>query len=474
MVRSGVLARALANARQATGLSQAQFAAILDLEEATIRAWESGARPVQPDQLDAVARLFGLEVTQFLTADLSKSPSSLLYRSMAGGPTIEHFTGAHLAQQLGEFMRCARIAAECDQLAGAVAPLAWLDDLSPVPLPADSRVPHDAEKLARRVRDRLGLGDGPIPSMKALLRRLGVALFFVEPGILDTSIDAACMLNPRPAILVNVLEGGAKWWHTRMSLAHEIAHLCFDSDVLGAPRRFFLFSPTERSNRAWHLADRFEALEQRARAFAAYFLAPPSAVRALISPSEAATPAALYRLARHFGVGHETAANVLTNVFELSDDQRSTLISAKRVELSPEHPDRVDSPCLRDAEFIARVLRVLRDGKIDEIRARRWLGVGAHEPLPKGHGLLRRHRAPVVSPVDRARQRIEFLIRRTLKDLTLHIGQIEKLPAAKLRVGVLRSKGHEDEELVGHVVLDADDLRVLDTTGSVLAALACP
>lgn len=467
-----MLPRAIANARQAAGLSQAQFAAVLDLEIDTVQAWESGACSIEPGQLDAVARLFGLEMTQFLATDLSKSPSSLLYRSMVGSSAIERFAGARLAHELGEFMRCARIAAECDQLAGTAASLAWLDELGPAPLPVESRVPHDAEVLARRVRDHLGLGDGPIPSMKALLRGLGVALFFADPDTLDTSVDAACMLNPRPAILVNILAGGDKWWRTRMSLAHEFAHLCFDSDVLGARRRLFLFSPAERAARAWHLVDRFEALEQRANAFAAYFLAPPSAVRTLISVSEAASPAALQRLARHFGVGHETAANVLTNVFDLSDVQRSTLISARRVELPTEHPDRVDNPRLRDADFTARVLGLLRNGKIDDVRARRWLCLGAHESLPEGFGLSRRQRAPIVSPVDRARQRLEFLLRQTLGDPTLHAGQVEKLPAARLRVGVMRSRAGEGEDLVGHVVLGSDDLRVVQATGAGLAALA--
>ncbi len=467
-----MLARAIANARQATGLSQTQFAAILDLEDATIAAWESGARSIEPSQLDAVARLFGLEVPQFLAADLTASPSSLLYRAMAGGPALAHFAGARLAHQLGEFMRCARIVAECDQLAGTLAPLTWLDDLGPAPLAHDSRPPHDAEHLAQRVRDRLGLGDGPIPSMKALLRGLGVALFFADPDTLDPSVDAACMQNPRPAILVNVLAGGDKWWRTRMSLAHELAHLCFDSDVLGARRRLFLFSPTERAARSsWHLIERFEALEQRANAFAAYFHAPPSAVRALVSPSEAASPAALHRLARHFGIGHETAANVLNNVFELSDVQRSELISARLVELPTEHPDRVEAPRLRDAEFTARVLALHRDDKIDAVRARRWLCLGAHEPLPAGSGLSRRQRSPLVSPVDRARQRILHLLHQTVGDPTLHVGQVETLPAARQRVGVVRSRADHREELVGHVVLGSD-LRVLDATGPALAALS--
>ena len=472
VIGSGVLARAIVKARQAAGLTVTQFATLLDLDASTIQAWESGARAVEPGQFDGVARLFGMEMTQFLGADLSNSPSSLLYRSMAGGSALDLFAGSRLPLQLGEFMRCARITAECDQLSGEAPPsLAWLDDLGPAPLAAESRVPHNAEALARRVRDRLGLGDRPIASMRTLLRDLGVALFFADPDSLDASVDAACMVNPRPAILVNVLAGGEKWWRTRMSLAHELAHLCFDNDVLGARRHLFLFSPAEKAARSWHLFDRFEALEQRANAFAAYFLAPPAGVRALISPSEATSPVALQRLASHFGVGQETAANVLKNVFDLSDVQRYALLSAPLVELPSNHPDRVTRPRLRDEVFTRRVLSLLRDDKIDGVRARRWLRLGAHESLPKGYGLSREQRAPIVTPLDRARQRLEFLIHTVLKDHTLHVGHVEMLPAARLRAQVVRPRSRDDEELVGHVVLESEDLRIVQATGPGLAAL---
>jgi len=468
-----VLARAIANARQAAGLSHDQFAALLELDPATVWAWESGAQPIDPVQLDVIARLFGLDVPQFLGADLRTSPSTLLYRSMAGGPALERFASDRLPHQLGEFMRCARIVAECEQLSGTpVASLAWLDDLSPEPLLAGSRAPHGAEELAGRVRARLGLGDRPVASMQGLLRELGIALFFADPDTLHPAVDAACMLHPRPAILVNITAGGDKWWRTRMSLAHELAHLCFDRDVLGAPRRFFLFSPAERAARSWYLFDRFEALEQRANAFAAYFLAPPVAVRALVSRSSAATPAALHTVARHFGVGHETAANILTNVFELSDIQRGALITAPGVELSPAHPDRVLQPRLRDDDFVARILALYRDGSIDGIRARRWLRLGSDEPLPEGAGLDDEQRAPIVSPGDRARQRVEYLIHRMLGDPTLHVAHVETLDAAKLRVRVVRSRDGDGEEIVGHVILGTDDLRILGATGPALAALA--
>ena len=352
----------------------------------------------------------------------------------------------------------------------SAAPLAWLESLCPEPLPVGSRPPHHAERLAARVRAHLGLGEETIPSMQDLLRGLGISLFFADPGALDPAVDAACTLQPRPAILVNVGNGDA-WWRTRMSLAHELAHLCFDRGVLGAPRRFFLFSPSEQAARSWQVVDRFEALEQRASAFAAYFLAPPTAVRKLIPRSSASSAAALYEVARRFGVGHETAANILTNVFQLSEFERSKLRAIRPIDLGAEHPDRIVRPQLRDDRFVARVLDLYRDDVIDGIRARRWLRLGAHEALPPGFGLPPEQQAPLVSPEIRALQRLEYLIYETLGDSSLRVESIEPIDEARLTACVVRNAGDGTSRVIGQVVLASDDLRVLATSNSGLAAL---
>lgn len=471
---SGVLEREIAAARQVTGLSVEQFAALLELDPSTILAWESGALQVEPAQAAVVARLFGLDLPQFMTTDLRTAPSALLYRSMAGAPGLERLADDRLPHQFGEFLYCVRVVAECEQLAGVDASAyAWLERVGPEPLAAGSRPPHNAEELAARVRGHLGLGDGPIASMQALLRDRGVALFFADADALHPAVDAACTLHPRPAILVNAASGDA-WWRTRMSLAHELAHLCFDRDVLGAPRQFFLFSPSERAARApraWHVVDRFEALEQRASAFAAYFLAPPAAVRRLISRASAASPAALHEVARHFGVGHETAANILKNVFNLSDVQRSALLATRPIDLGVEHPDRVVRPRLRDETFVARVVALHRDGAIDGTRARRWLQLAAHEPLPAGFGLSPEQEQPLVSPVDRARQRLDYLLRRNLADPSLHVDSVE-LCGRDVRARVARGGAPgAPVEHVGDVVFGGLDLRVVSVSTPALARL---
>lgn len=466
---SGMLARAIAKAREVAGLSREQFAALLELSPSLIQAWETGAERVDPAQLDVVARLFGLDGPELLTTDLRTTPSALLYRSMAAGTALERFASDRLPHQLGEFQRCVRILAECEKMSGTTPePLTWLEGLGPEPLPAGGTPPYGAVELAARVRARLGLGLDPIPSMQKLLREHGVALFFADPDTVHPAVDAACTLHPRPAILVNVTAGGDTWWRTRMSLAHELAHLCFDRDVLGVPRRLFLFSPAER----WQLFDRFEAMEQRASAFAAYFLAPPAAVQALVPRASAASPAALYSVVREFGVGHETAANILKNVFALSDVQRGALLAARPLSLAPTHPDRVVRPRLRDDAFVTRVLQLYRDEAIDGIRARRWLRLAAHEPLPTGFALSPEQRAPILSPSDRARQRLDHLLRRCLGDASLHVDAIEIVDPGRIRVFVVRSVDNAGDKPIGHVVLGADDMRVQTISGPDLAALA--
>lgn len=463
------LAQAMTRARAAAGLSMERFAALLQLSASTVQAWEDDRAPVPPEQLDAIARLFGLDIPQFMTADFTASPAALLFRSIADADasSLDGLAAVRAPHLLGEFLRCVRIEDECERLAGAEASWSWLDAFPAVPVDPESRAPHGAEELAARARELLGLGEAPIASMRKLLEvRLGVSLFFVTPEELSPTIDAACVSFPRPAILVNVVAGGEKWWRTRMSLAHELAHLLLDRDVLHAPRRLFLLSPAERAPQAWRLTEHFEAMERRASAFAAYFLAPPAAVRALVRPEEAATARALRAVARHFMVGQETAANVLTNVFRLPELERARLLNLEPgLDLPRDHDDRVPRGGLRNKRFVARVMRAYAGGKIDGVRARRWLKIPATEPLPHAGGVREQLRRPLLSLTDRAALGLETRLRELVHDPAVFVESVRRRADGTMVASVARA--HEDGGFddLGEVVLAAD-LRVIEAPTS--------
>ncbi|MBL8616201.1 MAG: ImmA/IrrE family metallo-endopeptidase [Deltaproteobacteria bacterium] len=163
--------------------------------------------------------------------------------------------------------------------------------LSFAPEPCDTRGDDAPAKhgyrLARKLRERLGLGTAPITDLRALLaERLGVC---VEPHrFAGRSTTAAAVLDHRRAAALILLDPSAAPIQKnarllRVAMAHELCHLLFDppqghgvglsldlaaeqAAEAGTPR-----APTEAQ----------EALEKRARAFAAELLLPCEGLAAL-------------------------------------------------------------------------------------------------------------------------------------------------------------------------------------------------
>lgn len=239
----------------------------------------------------------------------------------------------------------------------------------------------DPEREARTMRLRWSLGaEAPIASMRALLRRLDVGVFYVGGETLTGEIDGACTDWPRPAILVNLTRPEA-WWRTCMTLAHELAHLLFHMGTqrsLYSPR-----APRGEPRRAqawrWESFEGFDAVESQANAFAACFLAPAEGVRAVVDGLDPSTEEAIARVGSRFGVGRTVAINRLQIAFGLSDAQRQamalremwalweTCFDDDRVHVDEVGIDRGPLPKL--------VAEALRRGCLGRVRAEEILGV---------------------------------------------------------------------------------------------------
>lgn len=293
-----------------------------------------------------------------------------------GRSAVEAIAEAGAIEGLGEFHR-------------AVRDLAYLEtrmDGAPVPLPSGYRYPGDPEREAKSLRLRVGLSLDPIPSMRGWLSSMGIALFFTTPDELDRDIDGASTTAPRPAILVNLVGGADCWWRTRMTLAHELAHLLFDLDT-----RRTLFSPhvPPRGARTvpgrWRLFDGFGEVETHADAFAACLLAPGEAVIAAVDTLEPTSEAAIARVGSRFGVGRSVAINRLRDVFRLSPEQRAEM--DRRVS-PPRYPAAFEGDCVREGVGLregllkAQVTEALRRGVLQRSRAHEILGVPLTEALP--------------------------------------------------------------------------------------------
>jgi Zn-dependent peptidase ImmA (M78 family) len=385
--------------REAAGLSRPQMALLLDEDEPVIDRLESGVSSMDTDLLDRCARVFGLSVQRFLADDVSKAPAPLLFRSLDPRAIRElHAAGSHLA--LGDFLRSAGDVAELARLRKRKGiadwqPLSGFDDLlTPAP-DADRQLFRDAETSAYEVRDRLDLGDAAVPSMIELFeKKLQVPTFWATPDEIDSNIDGASTREPIAAVLVNLVGGAERWWRTRMTLAHELCHLLFDSMPNATQQHMVMFSPhRERDLRGtssfqfYELPVPLERMEKRANAFAAHFMAPGRAIRALVPRSDATSESAITLLCQHFGIGRVTAINQLSNVFSLSKQERARMIDRMSAESLPDnHPDaNVPRGKPPRCTFLDRwVDDSLLNGWLGSARARDYLGRRLTEPLPHG------------------------------------------------------------------------------------------
>ncbi|MDI1434263.1 XRE family transcriptional regulator [Polyangium sorediatum] len=429
------------DARQTAKLSEHAMARLLGLSVDELRRIENAKDEASPVLLDRYAQTFGLSLKRFLAGEARQAPMALLLRSIYA-PSLDELANAEAHRVLGEFVRTARDIADLRDVLHEPRDSSLLNTLKARPIDA-SPPPHGAERLAQSLRAHLDLGLDPIPSMIDLLeRRLGVDILWLSPDELDRDIDGASARGPTPAILVNLVGGAELFWRTRMTLAHELCHLVFDRNVLstGRPRGFVLFSPRppagdeegtrRRSYRRFQLFDDFESIERRASAFAAYFLAPPEGVRQLVGRTDATSEEAIVAVSHHYGVGRETAINVLKNVYRLPPDARRVMLTRRYTPPTPsDHPDvHRGAIGLRAGALQDLVLRALARGAIDSVTARDYLGLGLTDDLPPHPELDDAQRAPLRSPEDKARSRVDRHLQETQENTRLYAAAVTRDP----------------------------------------------
>jgi transcriptional regulator with XRE-family HTH domain len=410
------LAAIIRDARESAKLTEPGMARLVGIGTEELKRIERGQEEPSPALLDRFACTLGVDLPRFMAGEATRSPMRMLFRSMLAErrPTVRQLadTGAH--RVLGDFVRCTAALGELRERLGERRDPTLIDETRPVHTKRGSAPPHGAEELAQQVREKLGLGDEPIYSMSHLVQeRLGVDVLWVTPDELDRDIDAASVMAPGPAILVNLVGGVEQWWRTRMTLAHEVCHLLFDRDLLaeGGQRQFVLFSlattPADgwtrpempRSN--WYFSEEFERIEQRANAFAAYFLVPRSRVLALSKGLDPTSEEAIAAIGREHGVGRETAINLLTNVYHLPARARTMMATRPRAPAYETRPGRrFTEPAdvrtgLRSGLLLDLVSRALAAGKIDRVAARDYLRWPLTVPLPPHPALTEALRAPL-------------------------------------------------------------------------------
>ena len=159
-----VLGQRLQEARKARNLTQQDVAESLSVARTTITALEKGERRPRPDELIQMARLYGRPVSDFVGSKEPIADFAVQFRtavSNAASPGAQQ----ELEQAVQEFQRLCEDYRYLEHLSGAS-----LRQNYPPQYSTGWTTPEDAaEEVATSERNRLGLGDGPILSLRETL-----------------------------------------------------------------------------------------------------------------------------------------------------------------------------------------------------------------------------------------------------------------------------------------------------------------
>ncbi len=207
------IGRRLRIARKSARMTQAEAAERIDVSRTTLVAVERGLRPAGTEELQRLAALYGT------------SANAMLRREAVHVDLVPRFR--RLRQSEDDAVN--RAADLLNRLAGAETELENVLGVGrarrypperPI-LPGD--VEAQAEANAQELRDRLGIGSGPVPDIVSLLdRRLGVRVYArkIDHGIsglfaCEESVGACVLLNANHPVD-----------RMRQTAAHELGHFC--------------------------------------------------------------------------------------------------------------------------------------------------------------------------------------------------------------------------------------------------------
>lgn len=206
--------RRLQEARKARGWTQQQAANQLGVARTTLTAIEKGERRIQPSELIQLAAAYGRSIGELLRRGEPVEAFAVQFRATLGpdGPTQQE-----IATYQAEFQRLCE-----DYLA--------LEELCQAPLPRKYPQPYEigdtapevaAEDVASAERNRLGLGEGPILSLRELLESdVGLRIFSMD---LPSRVAAMFAYTDRLGGCVAVNRRHPEE-RRRQSVAHEYGH----------------------------------------------------------------------------------------------------------------------------------------------------------------------------------------------------------------------------------------------------------
>ncbi len=279
------LGELLQQARKKCGMTQADAAKVIDAARTTIVAIEKGERRLKPNELIKLARAYGRAISDFVRPSPIIEPFAVQFRAAYQRSEQEEARIDPIIQRLEELCRNYL---ELEKIVDAPLPRNYPQEYDVTNMPIEAA----AESIAIAERQRLGLGDGPIPLLRDILEQsVGIRIFYLKmPAKYSEIYSYDEQLGGCMAINLDHYEERRRW-----SMAHGYLHFL-------AHRR----KPVVDFEGQYQ---RIPESERLAEAFPKYFLMPSSGLLRRFNDMYRThgkfTPTNLFTLAHYYGVSIE-------------------------------------------------------------------------------------------------------------------------------------------------------------------------
>ncbi|MGD1806181.1 ImmA/IrrE family metallo-endopeptidase [Dapis sp. BLCC M126] len=282
------LGERLQQARNKCGMTQADAAKVINAARTTMVAIEKGERRLKATELIKLARAYRISVSDFVRERPVVEPFQVQFRKAYRQNEVEK---SQIESVIEEWEKFCQNYLEIEEIMKAPLPQNYPREYEVSGMPIE----RTAEAIAVEERQRLGLGDGPIPLLRDTLEQtVGLRIFYLKmPSKYSEIYTYDEKLGGCMAINASHPEERRRW-----SLAHGYLH--------------FL---AHRRKAVVDLADaqyqRMPASERLAEAFPKYFLMPTSGLLKRFNDicrenkNQKFTPTNLFTLAHYYGVSVE-------------------------------------------------------------------------------------------------------------------------------------------------------------------------
>jgi Zn-dependent peptidase ImmA (M78 family)/transcriptional regulator with XRE-family HTH domain len=358
------LAARLQQARRAARRTQQEAADLLSVARTTITAIEKGERRVQPEELVRLAEFYHRPISELTRQGMPSQPFAPRLRAILSEGSL---IAAELEPWTWVFQRLCEDYVELEKVCNAPLPRRYPSERRFEGVPPTAA----AEDLSVSERQRLGLGDGPLGSLRDLLEQeVGLRVFYLDlPAAVSGMFAFDEALGGCIAVNLNHRED-----RRRNSLLHEYAHF-----LTARFRSVVDVSAQYRRN---------PDTERLANAFAPAFLIPRTGVTRRVNQIKAAkngdfTFADLATLANYYAVSLESLTRRLEDLRLLRGG------SWERLKEEGFRPDEARSILGLEAptapsdvlptRYLLLSMEALRTGKISEGQFSRFLRVDRAE-----------------------------------------------------------------------------------------------